>query len=130
MDRDLVPSITNICLPARHEIDHAIKGLRIRRLIHPATDLAGTVLPFRSRGQTCRRQLLAAADGQQIVVELASVRDTYDFTVTGIERAPRTTLHDGRLNLEDAFFRLAPSEVAEFASLYVVRPIRTSEVLS
>ena len=54
-----------------------MKGLRIRRLIHPATDLAGTVIPFKSRGQTCRRLLLAAADGQRSPATTAWNRSSF-----------------------------------------------------
>ncbi len=105
MDRDHLSSISSVILPARLDIDYIETGLQIRRLTHPAGNVSGKVLPFRSRGRNCRRLLVSGLEGQQIIIELGSYRDTYDLTVTGIVRAREANLSGSRLTLEDAYFR-------------------------
>jgi len=43
MDRERLPTISSIALPARFDIDFTIPGLSVRRLVHRAIEIEGAV---------------------------------------------------------------------------------------
>ena len=117
MDSDLLPSIRRVRIPARYDVEWSTKGLRIRRLVHPSSDLPAAVAPFRSKGSTCRRILVSGDDGQQIVVEFASFPNAYAPPIDGVVRAQNAAVNGESLDLEGARFRLPPSQLDSLAEL-------------
>jgi len=51
-----------------------------------------------------RRLLVAANDGQQIVIDLAGRREAYDLAISGVVRAREGSIAGTRLLLEGAAF--------------------------
>lgn len=110
-------SLNRVALPERYDINVAIEGLVVRRLRHSERIVDATLVPFKARGTTCRRILATTADGEKLVIELASFTDVYEADVTGVIRAGNTMIADGQLSLEAARFRVLPQSLANFADL-------------
>ncbi len=117
MDSAALANLTRVRLPARFDIDYRTPGLRVRRLAQAQREIEATFTPFRSRGNTCRRIIVAANDGQQLVVELAAFTDAYDPPVTGAVRAKDAAADGDSLVLRDASFRSHALALNEFATV-------------
>ncbi len=119
----LLASVNRLAIPLRHDIDVAIDGLIVRRLRHGPRIVDASLVPFRARGATCRR-ILAVAEGNKFVVELANFTDAYEADITGVVRAKEAVIADGQLSLETARFRLSTQPLSDVANLR--EQIRTS----
>lgn len=117
LDAANLPAITHVCLPHRYDIDFKIAGLHIRRLRHSEKMIEATVVPYRSRGQLCRRVLASGRDGSQHIIEFAAFRETYDLLISGIVRAQGGAIDGTQLVLQSARFRQPPSALEDFAQV-------------
>lgn len=88
----------------------------MRRISVRGRTVQGSLAPFRTRGDDCRRVLFTADDQSQTVIELASFNEVYAAPVTAAIRARSVAVEGTALVLQGAEYRLVPDDLASFAN--------------
>ena len=117
MQKQILPTITEVRLPTRFEFAFSAPGLQVRRILTRGRGVPGNLVPFKTRGDECRRVLFTADDQTQTVIELASFSEVYDPPVTAAIRARSVTVDGTALVLPEAEYRLVQTDLAPFANV-------------
>lgn len=118
MQKQILPTITEVRLPTRFEFAFSAPGLLVRRISTRGRSVQGNLVAFKTRGDECRRVLFTAADQSQTVIELASYSEVYDPPVTAAIRSRSVAVEGTALVLPAAEYRLVPADLAPFANAH------------
>ena len=67
MQKQILPTITEVRLPTRFEFAFSAPGLLVRRISTRGRSVQGNLVPFKTRGDECRRVLSTAPDPRTII---------------------------------------------------------------
>lgn len=104
LDRELLPTITRLRLPAQFQVASMTEGLQLRLLLYPQRDEEVTLEAYKSRGQSCRRVLARTASGDAYIIEFCSFSGEYEPEIIGVIRSKNPVVEGGLLNLQRARF--------------------------